>query len=306
VLKNKFLVLLIVLGIVYILQNLALPVDSSSLAKYKLSENEAKLLRLSILLPVLGIWAFAYYGYSRFKNYVDTIHESKEAVALRKIAKGLLLLALWLPFTSVMGNVVSYIRTEQPDMTPAATIISNYIALGVVLTAFLFLYQGSKQLADNNSDGKQWHGSKFIMPVFIAISVAFVYLTFTNPVRQFPSEKVTHAAYYLPDFLIAATIVIPFLVIFYLGFQTVNYIHKYRKNVRGIIYAKSLDHIANGIGIVVLSLILLRYLSSVSTVLSDSALKSILGIIFALILFIAIGYGLIALGAKRLQKIEEV
>jgi hypothetical protein len=304
--KNKFLIILIVLAIIYVAQNLALPVDNSSLEKYNLSESEARLIRASILMPVLCIWAFAYYGYSRFKHYVDTIDGSKESGALHKISDGLLLLALWLPVSGVVGNIESYIRTENQEMAPAAAIVSNYIALGLVLAAFFFLYQGSKKLTHINKQTKQWYGSKWIIPLFTMLSITFVYLTFSNPVRQFPSEKVERAAYYLPDPLIALTIVLPFIMIFYFGFQAVNYIHSYRKNVRGILYAKALDHIANGIGVIVLSLIVLRYLGSLTTNLNDAALKSILGILFALILLIAVGYGFVAFGAKKLKKIEEV
>ncbi|HSX43684.1 MAG TPA: hypothetical protein VLE69_00065, partial [Candidatus Saccharimonadales bacterium] len=64
--------------------------------------------------------------------------------------------------------------------------------------------------------------------------------------------------------------------------------------------------LALGLGVVVGFLMVLRYLVALTTTLDNLALKYLLLVVYLLLIFIAIGYGLIASGAKRLKKIEEV
>jgi hypothetical protein len=63
--------------------------------------------------------------------------------------------------------------------------------------------------------------------------------------------------------------------------------------------------VALGIAVVVLGSVLTRVFISISTTITNLKLTPILIIIYGLLSVIAAGYILIAIGAKKLRKIEE-
>jgi len=60
-----------------------------------------------------------------------------------------------------------------------------------------------------------------------------------------------------------------------------------------------------GIAIVVLGSVITRIIYSISPAITNLRITPILVIIYALLVVIAAGYTLIAIGAKKLRKIEE-
>lgn len=296
----------IVLSLIYIGLTFGIAPDAASLAKYNLSTSEIQLLRLTLVVPIVIIWIIAYYGYAKFKRYAEIVKDSKEGKAWGNLVSGLLALALWLPLSSNISNIGSYIYHKYPHLTQTSVIITNYLNLIIVLVAFILLYRGANGLV--RSVGKPLPPTlKSAGMAFLAVeSAVFAYLTITNPFRSKAVDNITPAAYYLPDWLLVLTIIIPYIIIFYLGLRVVQDINLYRKNVQGSLYKAALRLLAEGIGAVVLSIMALRYLTSLTSVFNDATLKIILLIIYVLIFLIGAGYVLIALGSKRLQKLEEV
>ncbi len=307
---KKLFSLFSLLGLIYVWSNFGLPPNEVTQMRYHLSFAQLQLLRVTLVVPILAIWFVAFYGYSKFKEYSELIKESPDGKALSHISTGLLVLAIWLPVNSIVSNVTAYWQRVYPNLTPSLVIFRNYLALAIVLGAFWCIHKGARELlllllkGDKNSvstDLKQYY-----KVVFLAASLLLVYLTFSNPARQFPTEGVAQAAYYLPDFLIFLTIIIPYVAILYLGLSAFQFIHTYGKKVTGIIYAQALKYLANGIGVTVMTIMLLRYLTSMASILTTATLKVLLLIIYLLVAVIGVGYILIAIGAKKLKKIEEV
>jgi hypothetical protein len=302
---KKIFWIFIILAVVYLTLNIVIPPGSSALTRYGLTDEQITVVRLSMAIPIIIIWFLGYYGYDKFKQYANTIAGRKEGKAFDKIAQGLLMLALWLPINGITTNLSTYVASNNPGYAAAATIIKNYIVVVVVLLAFYFLYIGSSSLLKKTKRIAVPKRS-LVNLIFVVLSLFFVYWTLINPVRQFPSAEYPTAVYYLPDWLLIPTIILPYLAAFYFGMLAVQNIVAYRYKAKGIIYRNSLSSLANGIGILVISVILIRYLTAFITQLGDTTLKALLLLIYCLILFIALGYISIALGAKKLQKIEEV
>lgn len=302
--KNVFWIF-IVLIVIYLVQSLLIPPDKSALLKYGLTVAEANLLELTITIPVIAIWLVAYYGFSRFNTYVRTVKDSAEGAALQRVRNGVLVMALWLPISSVISAITRYLYTRNHDLTAAMVILNNYVNLILTFTSMLLIYQGTKQLAQSNKKIGSWYYGKLLSVFLAAISIFYIYITLANPVRQHPSGD-SLAAYYLPDWLSLTTVIIPYIFVFYFGFKAVEHVYAYQQHVRGIIYKAALKNIANGIGVTVLSIIGIRYLVSLNNVFNGATLKIVLAVIYGLILLIAIGYISMAIGAKKLQKIEEL
>lgn len=306
---NKYKSILLVfvsLTVIYIWQTLATVPDPAALEKYNLTSGQAHLLGLTVALPYIVIWYVALYGYIKFKDYSISIIKTPEGKSLSKIGDGLLTLAIWLPVAAIVPALARDLYTRNTSLTAGLVIASNYINLLIVLYALYNIHKGSAALAKTVKERIKSNLNNTLFALYVIFSGAYVYLTLANPARRVPTTDVPVAAYYLPDILLVLTIVIPYLVIWYFGMNAVQNINVYKKSVKGVIYKESLRYLSNGLRFVVVSLITLKYLDSMSTVFSKATLNVVLAILYGLVIFIALGYIMIALGAKRLQKIENV
>ncbi len=293
-------------GVVYALLTVLLPPNASSLIKYHISSGQARLISLSFVLPYIAIWFAAFYGYVQCKAYAALIENKKDGKAFKVIGDGLMYLALGLPVGAISGNVLNQIKSHQPSFAVAAAIISNYIGLAVIFAAFFVIRRGTNMLATTLKKPSKSYAQYLLLIAFVVFATAYTYTTFSNPARQFPTASSQQAAYYLPDALLLFTIVIPYLLVWFWGFQAAYEIHLYRKEVQGIVYKDSLGLLAKGIVSVVVAFTFIRFLASLTTLLDTLALRVILAILYVFLFVIGAGYLMIAVGAKRMKKIEEV
>lgn len=303
---NKHYLVCGLLGIIYTLLTILIPPEASTLTKYSLSPTQAKLLGLTVALPYIVIWFTAFYGYIQCSKYAALLGDTKDGIALRRISTGLTYLAVGLPVSAISSVLFNYAATLNPRLQPINTIFTNYLALTLVMIGFVYINKGASILRMTILKKNTTPIMFAAVLIFVVFCVVYIYVTLTNPARQFPTAQSARAAYYLPDFLIVTTIIIPYLLAWYWGFRAAYKIHSYQKNVQGIIYQNSLSFLSKGVAAVVVSLIFLRFFVSLSTVFSALTLKVLLLVIYGLLIVIAIGYTLIALGAKKMRKIEEV
>jgi hypothetical protein len=142
--------------------------------------------------------------------------------------------------------------------------------------------------------------------IFIAFGACYTYLMLHDPHRTVPGGPSHLATYYLSDWLIVLTVVIPRLVVWYWGMQALVNIGLYRRKVEGALYRDALKLLAYGLGGVFLVTILLRVLQTASDALNRLDLGGILLLLYILVFMLGIGYVLVAKGARQLQKIEEL
>lgn len=304
--NKKIFWLFVVLSLFYVLVTFFTPSDQSVLVRYGLTATEATLLELTVTLPIVAIWFLSYFGWSKISEYAHVVKPTKEASGFQKITNGLLAFVLMLPINSTYNTLARGIYSDNQSLTAPLVIIGNYIHIVILIYAVVMLSRGAFELKSLATKKKiDWGFTNFGMFLLAILSFLYVYLTLSNPYRQFAGENGT-ATYYLPDWLLASTVIFPYLIIFYLGFRTVQYIHTYKHSVPGVIYRDALKHIANGIGVSLIAILAIRYLASLNSVLEDAALKLVLALIYALLVLIGIGFWLIGRGAKKLQQIEEL
>ena len=290
--------------VLYCLQLFLPAPNKQALQHYHLTSTSVRVLDLTILLPIVAIWIVALLGYLRFKTYTTLIAGAKDGQAFTTIGYGVALLVLWSPLSTILSQAATQYYTYHPSATTTLVWLNNYFNLILLTAAFWLLYTGSKKLMSliKTPDFRLYQPTTLI---FIAFAVLYTFLVLSDSLRNH-AVKGSISSYYSPDWVIVITIVIPRLIAWYVGLQAVQNILLYRHRVKGRLYRKALERLAYGLGGVIGSVIVLRIVQSLTAPLLKANLGALLAIIYVLLIIIAIGYVLIAQGAKRLQKIEEL
>ena len=91
-----------------------------------------------------------------------------------------------------------------------------------------------------------------------------------------------------------------------MGFFAVFEISQYRRTVRGLFYKQALRMLAGGTTFAIVASVALQYLTSSSKYLRRINLNWTLLTYYVILITFAVGFILIAVGASKLKKIEEV
>ena len=295
------------LSLVYVALSLVIPGQARIYStRYHLSINQVHLLSLAVILPFVLLWLVGFYGSIKLRSYADLIKDTEDGIAIRIMAKGLFYIALFLPLSSILTLVVNYVSYTHAYLTPTTTIITNYVAVSILLIGFSTLLYGSNLLVATIRKRDYDIKEQFVILLFIITSGLFSYFSLTNPNRQFPTANTGKAVYYLSDLILVLTIVVPYIYILYCGFRTAYNVHLYRSAVGGVFYRQALLWLSYGIGATCLGMIAIRFLGSLSNWINNTtSLQYILIVVYVLLVMVTLGYGLVAAGAKQLRKIEE-
>lgn len=303
---SPYYLILVVLIIVYAVLTFATPPNANILTRYSLSESQARLLSLTVIIPLIAIWFTAFYGFIKVKEYSSLADGSKDGHGMKLIAQGLMLFAISLPLNSILSAGRNYLVHNNPNSLNATTIVYNYLSLLIVLVGAWLISHGSRRLAGTLTSRQASLNQSLLAASFTAFCIVYTYVTLNQSSRHVGSETVATMIYHLPDYMIFSTIVVPYILLWFLGFRSAYHILLYRDNVKGVLYKKALGNLAFGIVFVMISLMALRLTVSLSASLDSLTLRYLLAFIYLLLLLIGIGYLYIALGAKKLKKIEEV
>lgn len=298
---QKFLYLFIILILLYATVTLLTPADPAVLAKYNMTQDQARLLSLTIVIPLTAIWFTGFYGFSRIKQYARSIIDTREGNAMNQIANGIMIQVLGLPATATVSALLSYVALENPDLLPMSTIMRNYVSLIPPIIAFYFIAKGAELLYNSIKHKRPINFKPWVI-AFIIVSAVYSWIIISQPVNTVTGD----AVYYLPGWLIIFTLAIPYLYVWFQGSQAAYQINSYQKDVRGVIFKKALRYLAAGITAIIALSMAIQLLTTTSARLNRLNLTPLLAIIYLLVLFYAVGYVLIALGAKKLKKIEDV
>ncbi len=297
--------LYLVFIVIYLVQALLPAPDKAALHKYHISASSLHLLGLSVEIPYVIIWVIALVGYLRLKTYANLIQKDKDGEAFKGIARGLLWLSLWLPLNSILQNFFQEIYRRHPEATANLVRLDNYISIGILFIGFLFVYEGSYKLLPLVTRNR-FQASLTVVFVSIVFATLYMLLTMHDPARAHPTSEVPVATYYESDWLITTTNTIPRLFSWFLGVQAVYNIVLYSQRVKGKLYRVALKNLAMGLSVVIAALIVLRSIQSLASALEDMKLSFLVGLVFLIVILIGVGYALVATGATRLQRLEEV
>lgn len=270
----------------------------ATLQRLELSDLEYRLISLSILIPLALIWFAAFYGYNKLRAYTNLIKDSPDGKYVACITTGLMILAIGLPLNSLISASISITIQHNPWFMTAGTIIKNYFSLLFPLVSFLFISRGTQGLTLLSKKLPTYKAVNRFAVIFIVISAVYCCLTMASPIR--------HTTYHLPDWLIVTTIICPYLYTWFLGLSAAYETHLYSRKAPGTLYRSTWNMLASGIACIIIAQVVVQYVGNILLRFNDLKLFRLLLIVYVLLGLLSVGYLLVAVGAKRLQKIEEV
>ena len=295
-----------VLGIwlIYLIMLITTPYAPS--AQLNISRAGLTLLEVVVAGMYLAAWQAAIYAYNRLTSYSLVIKNSKESKGFRMLANSILILAVALIAATLVSSINSHLAASG-HRSSLLVIITNYLYVFPFLYAFWSFWTGSKYLPAKVKSGV----SPIAVTALFVILVVFMYFwldsIFTNEIRTVTPDPRIPATYYLKDSLIVLTIVIPSFLAWLMGIGTILNLDNYSRRVEGSIYRRALSALSWGIWAVIAGSVFLQGLQSLGSArLFKLGLAKLIIIIFALLTIQLLGYALVALGAKRLNKIETV
>lgn len=278
---------------------LALPPNPETLHTLDITPLEYKAAVFTLIVPYALIWFSAFYAYDKLEKYVDSVRDTREGEAFKKIADGVRILAWGLAIPTIINTLLMALEAAHPGFHAAQAIINNYIALLVPLIAYTFIGNGTRLLTETVRARPSQIGTRLLVGTFIIVSVFFTYFVVRN-------QAGNNVAYHLPTFLLLVTFVGPYLYAWLIGLLAAYELRLYSLKTKGVLYQRALVWLAAGITIVVIGSIMVQYLNGIFAGKGDIKLGSILVAVYGLLVVQGAGFVLVALGAKRLKMIEEV
>lgn len=290
------------LVVAYLLMTFLLPPNPESLERYQLSPTSLRLIQTTVALPLVAIWVAGAYGYSCLRNYGQLISATDEAKAVRLIAGGLMIIALGQPLQYTLSAGLRYVARQNPAFETAAVISINYLYLAIALAAFLCISYGTRSLVEL----KKIHVPPLAIHAHI-LGLAVLSISYTYFVLRFgfPSDSISES-YRMPVGLVLATLVLPYIYTWSIGLYAAYLMYLYNATLKGVIYRRGWLLMSLGLTAIIATSFLLQYLASLTAQISRLSIMAVLLLVYGLLVLMAVGYVLVAVGAKRLKKIEEV
>ncbi|OGY60011.1 MAG: hypothetical protein A3B23_02945 [Candidatus Colwellbacteria bacterium RIFCSPLOWO2_01_FULL_48_10] len=298
----------------YLYMTFGAPLSQVSVERYGLTPMSAFWLRLSIAAPILVYWSLGLYAAIHLNAYVRKIGPGEGSAPVRSLARGVFIIVMGVILGAAVGSIRQYFPLTEPGnegIIKLLVILGNYISVGFPLAAFVFIWRGTKSFMTNELAQAKDIVRKYT-PVFLfasaVISASYIFLALANPNRQMNLVPSMPATYYLPDWLIVASILLPYVVIWTLGLLSAFNIVVYSQKVSGLIYRKFLNNLVYGILMIIVFYIFLQFLSTIGYYLQDffkeKGLAPVLYFIYFILFLQALGFIFLARGAKKLKEIE--
>lgn len=292
------------LAVVYVVLIFMLPTNQGIVQHYHLTAFEYRMMLLALNLPTIIAWLAAFIGYAKLREYVQSIRETPEGDHLDKMATGTAWLAWSLPVAALVALILGGLANKWASLYPATVVISNYTKLIFPLVAFSIIGAASHGLMRLAKVRFGFVSSRVVALLFLGGGVMYSLMTFKhmNPA----SLGSTQNPYFLPVWLVVLTIIIPYLYTWFVGLLAAYEITLFSRQTRGVLYKQALRILVLGLVIVIASFVALQYIKGIQPRVNHSTFdyRMVLSAIFHLIG--GGGFVLLAIGAGRLKKIEEV
>lgn len=270
--------------------------------------------KLSLVVPIGFAWVMGIYGAVRLRHYAHLIHKDKDGRGFDLISRGVIVLVygsiISSLFSSIWGNI-----NRPPHMVAERAIISSYFTLAVSLAAYAILFLGARRLV-KLAHAKAHYNKWLVWSLVPALAVGALYIWLVVQYFQQPAlAKVAKVPpYYLGRSQILLTVVLPYLFAWGLAVQAVIGIQAFAHFVKGSLYKKALKWVQRGVVAVLALSVGLQIMSSLTPQLikwltpagQKPNLTKILIFIYVILFFYGLGYAMIAWGARKLRKIEQV
>jgi hypothetical protein len=277
---------------------LGLPPDPHTLHQLHISSVAYRVAILALLVPYGIIWYAAFYAFAKLKEYSGAIRGSEDGKAFRNIMIGTGVLAFGLIIPTAASLVMQSIAVHHHGFKSASVIIANYLGLLAALGAFIYINDGTHMLTKLSKNRPGLGGLRTFVLLFISLAVVFTYLVI--------NYHVTHNVYYLSTPVLITTFIIPGLFAWFIALLSVYEFRLYTKFARGLLYRHALRQFSYGMALVIAGSVANQFVANTFAEKVSHSIGALLLADYALLSIIAVGLIIMALGTKKLKKIEEV
>jgi hypothetical protein len=259
----------------------------------------ALLIRMSLTLPELVIWAIALRAAIKLKHYVVGIKHSDDGKGLEYISNGLLLLVAYIIALTLGSLLVQAV--DHGSRLDQAIDINNYLPLSIALLSSVYLYIGSRRLAGLvGSVGRSRRSELRYVAVFAAFVALYVVNFYTNAAGLKGDGDVLRFDF--PLKVLMFTYVLPHVIMWSLGLLACVNLAWYTYNTPGTLYKRMFRNFYQGILVVVISLFTAQVIMVTPITLAHVSVGLI--VIYAVLVLAMFGFALIYRGTRKLEKIE--
>jgi hypothetical protein len=303
-LTTRALQIAIFLAFIYIALIFLLPANKATMRAYHLSTLEYRTTLFAVMLPAVITWLAAFFGYAKLRQYVYLVRKTSEGAYFDKLATGCTWLAWSLPLPAILSLLLNAVANKWPAVYPSSIIFSNYLNLLLPLIAFSIIGTASRGLVRSAKLNFSLASVRVIMLLFLTAGVLYCYLTFQR--FNLTSLSSTHNPYFLPIWLMVLSVIIPYLYAWFVGLLAAYEIALFSKYIEGVLYRQALRLLVAGLTTIIVSSVALQYMNGVQPRVGHLVLgyQLVLSSIFRIIG--GGGFVLLAIGAIRLKRIEEV
>lgn len=302
---SKYYWLYIFLIVIYMVSFFVEVPNPAVLDQYDIPREAVLWINMTGAIPLLLIWFAGFYAFVRLRNYAKKIIHDDDGQGFKYLAAGTGALAIGLVLSSVVSRwLVNAFNAGMVDR-PTVTIIESHVGVAVPLISFLLLAIGAYKLF-KTLDGVHVETWRIVTGSTILAIIAISYLVsvFATSNSQYPTAA-GDPGLYMPDWLVLATIALPYIASLACATATAILIRVYTVHTAGRIYKKSMTKLNRGFIILLVAISMIQFIVALNSMFTDWGFVSILGLIYLIILVMTFGFVSLARGAKGLTKIED-
>ncbi len=282
---------------IYAYLTLHAPVSRTTPSQFQLGSGLRLILQSSYVILIAFTWFFGTVAVRSGFIFAKKIQEKDFKKLLFNLSMGLGTLVLGFITATFVGQIRTY-NPYDPNIVRTVSIIVNYIYVAAQFFGFWFLYRAVEKKMNV-------HYKNMIVSVIITLIIGIIWvgLIFTNPTRQISSVANINPTFYISDFLILYTIILPTLCGWFFGITASFDLADISIQSSNLKLQRSFSQLVSGVWLLVLSFIVLFGILSVGAQrLLAVGLSGVLIIIYAFVFIILSAFGYTALSLKKLEK----
>ncbi|MDB5169691.1 MAG: hypothetical protein JWN82_87 [Candidatus Saccharibacteria bacterium] len=292
------------LMLLYVALTFILPVSNTATATYHLSDMQYRYLLLIVKLPLIAAWSITFYSYRRLRAYAAQIKDTAEGEDFGQISRGVAWLAWGFAVPAVISSFLGVIANSHPSFQTLSSLFSSYFYLVVTLAAFSYIAAGIHKLSERSNIHLESKHIRYLILMLVAIGVLFCSLI----AGRLHGHRLGDAynSFYVPNILVWTTIVIPYLYAWFMGLFGALELILVARRTTGVIYRQALRYLAVGLVIIIISMSGLQYFRAIIPRNGHVTINGALLMVYGIYAATAIGSVLLAIGVKRLKRIEDI
>jgi hypothetical protein len=288
----------VILTVIAVALALALPPDPRDVQQLHTTTVVYRLAVAALLIPYVIIWYASFYAFAKLREYSAPLAGTIDGEGFKKISAGMGVLSFALVVPTIVSLILNSIALHHPAFEAASVVINNYMTLYPGLVAFVLIFSGARILTRSLEHGVHQIDVRWHIFWFLLLAVLFSHLTIDNHYKTQP--------YHMDLLVLIITYIVPYLYAWAVGLLSSYELRLYSKTVNGTLYRSAIKLFALGIMVTVAGSIAIQFVNVTLLQRAEGSLGSLLLLDYALVSFVAVGLALIALGTKKLKRLEEV